>query len=401
MKKIKTKTALLMAWLLSVLTGLFKLFQDGLYKVDTYSTTLYAFSYQKYGFNSRMLLGSVFKALCDVFPKLETYQGCFWFMLVIALIMALSFYLFGYYLIRKAKRSGSGNYRDILIIYCLMMGVVIPSHLAGQNFGKPDALIFAFTLLQAYLILEEKRLWAVPVLSLFQVIVHEGYLCMTACVAICMLLCKVLTVSKEQKQKWMLIFALNLVLIAIPTAYFLFFKTSFDLDVWNEAFEMAKRLNVNNNAHVEIIDLELNISNPNYSMVTSASTLKANAIKETLPFLALFSPILVILSKPLVKMLHIKEPRVLKIITFILGISLIAVEFVMYCDFGRYTTWIIMFIALLECYLLIQIEEYKYCDIYKPGAAQFILPVLLIVLLTPIQSSYYTSLSHYILTIIF
>lgn len=399
MKKFKTKTILLFTWVLSVLTGTIKLFENGLYKVDSYSTTLYAFSYQKYGFGSRMLLGSVYRFICNRIPSIETFRFCYWFMFAVALAMAVSFYLFGCFLLKKTE--GNKNQRTILIIYCLMMAVLIPSHMAGQNFGKPDALMFIFTLLQAYLILKEKHMWAIPVLSLLQVMMHEGFLCMTACVAICMLLYKGVVSPKEQKLKWWLTFAFNLILICGPAVYFVFFKTTFDLNTWNEAFEYAKYLNFEGNVHVGVISQRLNISNPDYKMKTADAILKAAEIKETIPFLILFSPVLVNLFKPLSKMLKEKKHRILTIAVFLLGFVLIGVEFKLFCDFGRYVTWLVLFIAMLECCLLIEDEQHKDCEAYKPGAAQFIVPAVCIVLLVPIQSSYYSALSVLMTALLF
>lgn len=375
--------------LLSVIIALAYRCLFGFFNVDSYSTTSYAFSYLKYGLSSRMLLGTVYDLFCKVFPFMYSWQGLFAFMLLLALGFAFTLYKFADYVL--CKFNDSGIRRNILCISALAFMWLIPSYIAGQNFGKTDTFIFIINIIQAYLLIENKHEWFVPLLSLLGVLTHEGYLCMTAPVIIAIQVYKAVKAPKDRKLYYWLLFALNLILICAPAVYFVFFKAQGNEQMWIDAYNVSAYLNSEGGVHNGYISQRLNYA-PGFTKGTSKDALlKANEIKETPIFLILFSPVIYRFIKAIKEYFRI-EKKGLTIVLLLIGPVLIGVEFYIFCDFGRYVTWLIFYYFILYLFVVSK-KCFELKTVYNYNINKLCLLLTHALVLTPFHSSCYTALS--------
>lgn len=363
---------------------------SGFFNVDNYSTTSYAFSYLTYGISSRMLLGTIYDVICKVCPPFLSWWGCFIFMMFIAILFIFILIKFVLFALDKTQ-IGSKARKAFLCFSTLCLMWLIPSYLAGQNFGKTDTFIFIVNILQVYLILKGKCEWAVPLLSLLGVCTHEGYLCMTACVSIALLLYK--AVTNERKLYYWSLFALNLVAICAPAVYFVFFKTKGDEEQWLSAFALAKSLNKEGSVHIGYVSQRLNYS-PEFTKGTSNdANLKAKQIKQIPFFLLLIIPTLRRFFKTIKESFTIKRKGLLWAMLLIAP-ALIFVEFYIFCDFGRYVTWLIFYYFMLGIFFVATFPSQEIGEIYVMKNKQLLTNVFYICLLTPLLSSSFNFLTH-------
>lgn len=368
--------------LLSIVWGL--LFTMLTRIVSTYSTTSYAFSYQIDGFGSRMLLGSIYRALCDVFPSLYSPDGCFWFMLVLALISAVMLTWFGVYLSRKVKNR---NFDYFLAIGIFIVNV---SFLGGENLGKTDSFLFIINILQLLLLLKGKGEWLIPLMSILGVMTHEGYLCMTAPISICLLLYKAIN-CREKRGYYILLSVANIFAIVLPAVYFVFLKTPGTQEMWNVAYERAAQLNEHGWVHQTYVDQRVGFAG---SQVANDSIYKERAIKQLPIFLITFIPILYPFLKMGIKGIKTKKTRATSLYCVLITFVLILVEFIVFCDFGRYFVWLIFCFTLIFGYIAVNNQKFKeiLIDAYDLNKVNKIGIVLFMLLFTPFMSSSYNLL---------
>ena len=412
MKKLdKYQKLVLSIGVFAVLVGiLFRIYgYHPFYYVDCYSTTLLSFNYFDYGFGSRMLIGTMYALLCKILPCAYGYKGAFWFMMFFALVMAITLIVFAVYLIGKLPKEKTAVKQGVASFTSLALVWLIISNMIGQNFGKPDALIIAVNVLQVYLLLENKKEWLVPLLSLVGVCCHEGYLCMTACVSIGLLLYKAVRCTKKEKLYYWGLFVANLVLICGPAVYFVFFKPQLT-HLWDTALAVSKGLSLNKGVHIELIAQRLNAPIPESIDMTSVITdaeFKLAELKETPVFIILALPALirfVTLIKALFKRKDgINRHTGLYIGLFAVGVILVAVEFYLFCDFGRYVGWLIFYFWIILTYIAIKEKngEEAFALAYQHSEKGVVIRALALLPLLPLNSSYYSFISALIAGLLF
>lgn len=366
--------------MLSIFCGLLFTMLTGIY--STYSTTSYAFSYQEYGLGSRMLLGSVYKALCDIFPAVYGPKGCFWFFLILALISAICFTAFGTYLSRKVKNR---NFDYFLAISVFLTNV---SFLAGENLGKTDSFLFIINILQLILLFKSKGEWLIPILSILGVLTHEGYLCMTAAISICLLLYKAIN-CREKRGYYIALFIANLIAIVVPAVYFVFLKTPGTQEMWNEAYKKAAYLHENGWVLESLVDQRVNFVG---STIVNDTLLKTKEIKQLPIFLICFIPILYPFLKMVISNVRDKKTRGTVIYCTLITFVLILIEFIAFCDFGRYFVWLVFCYSLIFGYIAINNQRFKenLIKAYDLSRINKIAIVLFMLLSTPLMSSSYS-----------
>ena len=350
-----------------------------------YSTTSYAFSYLKYGFNSRMFLGTIYQLIGLIFPSIISWKGCYCFMLIILALFDLSFLLFVEYIINKTCLSNRIN------IYCvslLTMLIMILSYSYGSNFGKPDTFLFMLSFIQIYLIVEEKHEFLVPLLSILQVMTHEGFLCMIANVSICLLAYKALTKkTKEEKRKYWILFAVNMICICSFAIYFVFFKISGNAKLYEQAVKDSALLNRVGSVHYEYVAQRINY----LESVPSAGTsyFKNKEISQTPIFLILFSPVLIFYLFNLFRTVKNNEHSIGTLVIYAIGIILIIPEFILFCDYPRYFTWIIFFTFVYVGILSLNSTLESKRNVSKATTIMIVLIIIYSLLFIPLESSNY------------
>lgn len=316
---------------------IFKLFN---FNLDTYSSTLLAFSYQQNGFGSRILMGSIFTMLCSIFPGMDNAMGASFYSFGCSLIFDIVLILFANYLLSKMKNEKAK--KGWSLFASLMLIILIPSFSTLNNLGKPDALILALVIGQTYLLMESKHEWLVPIITVICALFHEGFLFMVACVPIGITLHKAMNDDKYWKLFW-----INLVTTGLITGIMMIIKLPYNLAIFDTTMDRAVHLSLYDNYAINILNQRFG----QYSLmenVVHSNTLKP--IKQLFIYLAVLSPILIGIIKT-IKGYFKKDP--VNMVGFMIMFILISVQYVMFCDYGRYVGWtlfaIMMFIGYLAC----------------------------------------------------
>ena len=318
---------------------------------DSYSTTSYAFSYLEYGLASRMLLSTVYDLFCRIIPDLRTAAGCLYFMIAINIVMYFTFWRFGRYI--RSKITDEVRNRAFSILYLLGMMIVCVSFSSLSNFGKTDSFLFICTIIQTYLLIEEKHEWLIIPLNILQVCTHEGFLCMTACVNNAILAYNI--ARSQNKRKYILLLAGSLVSICAPAVYFVFFKDHGTYEQFVSAFKYASSLNYRGSVHSNYIAQRLGMDVPEgYAVIKDAEYKEKEMIELPVFLCTWFLPYILICLKFIKNIFRLEKRKGTYIGMGLIVILLIMVEFIIFCDFGRYFVWYVYSFVMLMSFLAVK-----------------------------------------------
>lgn len=344
--------------------------------LDTYSSTLLAFSYQEVGFGSRFLMGSIFKVICSLFPSLDSPIGASMFCFGCSLIFDITLIWFLSYMSSKFKSSKAQ--KGWLAFSNVLMIILVPSFSLMSNLGKPDALILALTIIQTYLLMESKHEWVVPVISVINALFHEGYLFMVAAVPISILLYKAMKDDKYWKLFW-----INTIITVLATGILMLVKTPYNLAIYDTVKEHASQLSFGGVYADYMLDQRFG----RYTLIENIYHSSSVRPWKQIPyFIMCFLPLGIELFR-LIKNIYKKES--VNLCGFVIIAILVSVQYVMFCDYGRYVAWTIFCIGLITAYLCIEDEGIMENN-FQNNMLVYVIPA---VLCSPLMSNDMTFIS--------
>lgn len=141
-------------------------------ELDTWCTTYYTISY-RFGFSSRLLIGSLVRTL---FPQLYASQLYVILLLIAVFVAALTAVVMGLF-VRRA--NSELKYMAMFLAALWLASPASPSYLFLQNtFGRMDTFLYIYTiliLLICGIIKSEKKWFAVTALVVLAVLTHQVY----------------------------------------------------------------------------------------------------------------------------------------------------------------------------------------------------------------------------------
>ena len=116
------------------------------------------------------------------------------------------------------------------------------------------------------------------------------------------------------------------------------------VECYNEAYELAKTLQKDGTIHYNLLYMMSGYQPDQAPVINDAGFVEEN-MKELPVFLVVFIPAFYIFGRAIVNMFKGIEKNHLgiHITAVILGPALIAVEYMKYCDYGRYIWWLVFY----------------------------------------------------------
>ncbi len=123
-----------------------------------YNTTLFAMSY-KYGFISRGMLGTIYQGLDALLPfDLMTYQGVYYFTMVMTLVYYLVFFLFLKTCLEIVPEGQRSTMRYLSIFLSIF---AFSTFVTEEMYGRLDLYLYTIMYLCLILLLKRRAEWLV------------------------------------------------------------------------------------------------------------------------------------------------------------------------------------------------------------------------------------------------
>ncbi len=316
--------------------------------LDIMNTTVFAFSY-KYGFVSRGVLGSFLQFL-DKYTSLDalTYNMVFRISEAATAIYFLMILFFVFSLVYKCEEKQLENVKWIALV---MIFLAVPMFLSKDNFGRLDVYLMIITLFCLTLIVLEKCEFLIIPAVFIAALIHEGFVFMNLNIILVLLLYKVLTKrDKRQKIKYGIYLGLTFVLPSLVFLYCEFLSHTFDVNVYNETYNLAAQITIDNNPHEQVLVHEIlgqdikgmEVEHHRWNM------------EDTPIFLVLFSPYIVYIIYFLRDFAKTKKNKLDSFINFIVIAAPLTLvpEILLKVDFGRYAFAIVFYYLAIVLVLL-------------------------------------------------
>lgn len=237
----------LLAFFLFLLYGVLWQIHTGWYKANSYVTTLLAFSYLNHGFFRRGLVGTIFDLICRLIPSAQSFKGAVWFMWGMNILYFYSLLAFTKWIFGKIERKEvyRGSYFFALFCFAFMIPTVCTRNGA---LGRADLLQIVLCVLQIYLLVEMKLEWLTVPMTAINVMFHEGYVLMTFCAVLIVIIYRAVNTEGKRGKYWVL-FALHIVVLLVMSALSLICTRSGSAEGYGEAKRLAISLNSDGNVH--------------------------------------------------------------------------------------------------------------------------------------------------------
>lgn len=216
--------------------------------------TMMAFSY-KYGFISRGLIGSIYQGLDKILPvNMMNYQACVGYTLVITLLFYATVLGFFVLCLKKARAEYVDAMRYIMLFFTIFTVPMFASH---YNFGRLDIYCVFLSILGVVLLIRGKAEWLLIPISVLGVMVHQGYVFMFFNIILVLLMYKILSTEGRERQKYIAVFGLSLVVAAVLFFWFELFSHANGNGIYEEIVANAKKLCKNGKIHQDVVDKEI------------------------------------------------------------------------------------------------------------------------------------------------
>ena len=333
----------LLAFFILMSYGIVLQLRYGWYKTDSYVTTLLAFSYLKNRFIRRGLVGTLFDVLCRLFPFVYSYRGAVWFMWGMNALYFISLLVFTKRILGTIKDRSV--YRGAYIFSLICFTFMIPTACVQNGaLGRADLLQIVLCLLQIYLLIEMKHEWLTVPMTAVNVMFHEGYVLMTFCAVLIVIIYRALNTEGKRKKYWALFAAHIAVLLIMSVLSLVGSRRAGSPDAYEAALQSAKALNSNGSVHWNLLYMMSGTTPENAEFINDAMYV-AEGKRELPVFLICFIPVFMIFGKALVNLFRCSGKKRIgtHITALLLGPVLIGVEYLKFCDYGRYILWLVFY----------------------------------------------------------
>lgn len=346
------------------------------YEMSMYNTTPFALSY-KYGFISRGFMGTLWAFLDGLAPKsLMNYRSLYMFSLwSTVLYLALLFVLFAVCL----KRCRERDERNMRYLICFLGVFAFQMFWSDELFGRLDVYLMILTTLGMILLVEEKWEWLVIPFSIVCVMIHQGFVFVSANLMLVPLFYKILTCRGKKRRKYVVIFALTFLSISVLFLYFELFSHAKGTEIFDEVVASAKALSEDGNGYAESL---INHEILGKDVFEDEWEYHVFNYKEFPTALLLFSPYLVIGVSFFKKLIGKSEntmdengglsgrkdaPHRFAYLVLFVGVATVLPEMILKVDYGRYMfrifyyyiSMVMVFIAMGDTTVADQLEETK------------------------------------------
>ena len=387
----------MLAFFLLMSYGIVLQIRYGWYKADSYVTTLLAFSYLKNGFIRRGLVGTLFDILCRSFPSIHSYRGATWFMWGMNVIYFFSLVIFIKWILGAIKERSV--YKGAYIFSLICFTFMIPTACVQNGaLGRADLLQIALCVVQIYLLIVMRHEWLTVLMTAVNVMFHEGYVLMTFCAVLIVIIYRALNTDGKKKRYWTL-FALHIAVLLIMSVLSLVgSRRGGNPDGYAAALESAKALNLNGSVHWNLLYMMSGVTPENAEIINDAMFV-AEGKRELPIFLICFIPAFIVFGKALVNLFRFsgREKIGTHITSVLLGPVLIGVEYLKFCDYGRYILWLVFYYFIVFVSFALMDDEgakealsrsYEYSNI------KAILVLALMMMYQPLPTCSFTMISR-------
>ena len=209
------------------------------FTMSTYNTTFLALNYD-YGFIPRGFVGTVFQFLTENCEKLEwNYMGAFNFSGLFTLVYFVLLFLFYGLCLHRCPLEHKRNLKHLLILLSVF---AFPVYTTSVSFGCLDLYLGIITLLCLILFVWGKMEWLIPVLCCIGMCINHDFIFTHAMLPGALLIYKIVTTSKLNCIKYMLILAVSFLACATLFTHFDNYVYENPKEIVAELKPMAKEL---------------------------------------------------------------------------------------------------------------------------------------------------------------
>lgn len=305
-------------------------------KVDSYNTTLLAFSY-KYGFISRGLIGSVYALINHLTGgQMMNYAMALRFTQLATVIFLCVLFFFCYMILRETKESLLRTSATILFAF---MMIIVASYTAVRNMGRVDIYMISCTLLATLLLVYEKCEFLIVPLTTLAVMFHQGYVFMFFNIVLVLLIYKIF-MRPARRKKYIILFVASFVITSGLFLYFEFFSRMNGDDYVQQIINDATVLSCGGEYHETLIDHEI----LGIDLSETEHDFHINNLVELPLFLFLCAPYIAMLVAYVRRVWRSARTREEKVVSFFIlfGFLTILPNFILKIDYAR---WIISIIT--------------------------------------------------------
>ena len=319
----------------------------GLSDLQGYQMGVLVFNYVDYGFIKRSLPGTIVKLISYIYPNIYSYNSFY----IIYTLLTIMFTIMLYLLIKTVLDKADNK----LFVYqygLIASAFLLISYWNVTLFGMPDIILLSLVILEVLLILKEKHEWLIIPITLICVLIHEGFACMQMPVTIVLLMWRYRN-TKNKKYLWIWI---THMMITLVVGVYLLKVVPYTEELYNQSLTLSKQ--IGNGVYypgilAQVLHMpsdmatQLNVD-PNFE-----GYLKSGR-RQIIPFLILCFPYVYTWIRSSNKRINTLS---------IIGILLMVPMFILFCDYGRYFTYIIFYLLCLVLTLLYfedkKIEEFS------------------------------------------
>ena len=269
--------------IIMILSAFILLFYNLAARVNSYSTTLLAFTY-KYGFIPRGLLGTIYQGLNDLLPiNMNVYAAVNIFTLIMTCLYTGFMVWVLKKLLSKIGDTTQDDFSDVAgpwkSIYSLIMFALIcaiPTFAGYYNFGRVDMYMLIMSLCAMMLIVYDKAIWLVVPLVALGEMFHEAYVFMYFSMILALLVYRILdeigkiddldagvinyvkaAFAHKSVRRYLWVTVLS---VAVVSGLFLYFRFGYeygDKKVADQIYDTAYGMTYDNFVHKDVIRAEI------------------------------------------------------------------------------------------------------------------------------------------------
>ncbi len=299
---------------------------------SSYNTSILAISY-KYGFTSRGLIGTIYRFLGNlVGVDTWNYFVALKFYVICTIACYIAFAILMLLFLSKTSLDNKKMQQYLVLINTVFFVTMFATE---KNFGRIDIFMLVLTILAVYLIGIEKFVWLIVPLTALGVMFHQGYVFMFYNVVLVLLFYRIMTKQGKERNKYIIVFALSLVICGILFFWFQILYRGGAHDFYYEAKEHAAAMGVEGKPHDELLRAEL----LGVDLHDEELKYRLNNVIEIIIFIAFFLPYIIFVGKVLVRTIK-KQTKLEKKLVYwavILGPLTLLPNYIFKVDYGRWT----------------------------------------------------------------
>jgi hypothetical protein len=157
-------------FILAVLMFQFIVLCPGIEHLNPFAVTPYFLSYQDFGFNSRLFVGSIFKLFSEYISSSTIYYSIIVIIIFMNALVALTLGA----AFRRSSIETSGSFQVFMILF-LSSPFSLSFLFHGENFGRFDTYLIIITVIMMLIVRRKYLRWLIPILCFAAVAIYQGY----------------------------------------------------------------------------------------------------------------------------------------------------------------------------------------------------------------------------------